>query len=158
MIQLKNPFFLFLVTFSLSFSGCFAQKSGSENVQITIETFFNAMRSGNVGELQTTISDNCNLSTIMQDGPGSKIQIGSMDDFIESLKKKDPAVVYDERILSYDVKIDGPMAIAWTPYNFFVNDQFSHCGVNVFTLAQVREDKWSIISISDTRRKEPCDL
>jgi len=26
------------------------------------------------------------------------------------------------------------MAIAWTPYTFYFNDQLSHCGVNVFSL------------------------
>jgi hypothetical protein len=62
----------------------------------------------------------------------------------------------DEQLLSYDIKIDGDMAIAWTPYKFYFNDKFSHCGVNIFTLIK-REQRWKIMGITDTRRRQGCD-
>jgi hypothetical protein len=48
------------------------------------------------------------------------------------------------------------MATAWTPYKFYLDKTFSHCGVNAFQLFK-SENGWKIISILDTRRKEPCD-
>jgi hypothetical protein len=57
--------------------------------------------------------------------------------------------------MSYDIKIDDNMAIAWTPYEFYITDKFSHCGVNVFTLIKT-EQGWKIAGIIDTRRKEKC--
>ena len=48
------------------------------------------------------------------------------------------------------------MAIAWTPYTFYFNDQLSHCGVNVFSLIK-RGDAWKIMGVTDTRRKEGCN-
>ncbi len=48
------------------------------------------------------------------------------------------------------------MAIAWTPYEFYVNDKFNHCGVDVFTLMQTAKG-WKIMGIVDTRRKENCN-
>jgi hypothetical protein len=62
----------------------------------------------------------------------------------------------DERILAYEIRIDGPMATAWTPYEFYVNGDFSHCGVNSFQLVKFVEG-WKIVYIIDTRRKEPCE-
>jgi hypothetical protein len=62
----------------------------------------------------------------------------------------------DERILDYQIKIDGALASAWTPYNFYVNGNFSHCGVNSFQLVKM-DDVWKIVYIIDTRRKEPCE-
>jgi hypothetical protein len=45
-----------------------------------------------------------------------------------------PKGALDERI-SFDViKVDGPLAIVWTPYQFYYNGTFSHCGVNSFQM------------------------
>ena len=46
---------------------------------------------------------------------------------------------------------------AWTPYSFFLNDTFSHCGVNNFQLLK-KEGEWKIIYLIDTRRKEGCEM
>ena len=45
------------------------------------------------------------------------------------------------------------MANAWTPYQFWFNDQFSHCGVNSFQLIKV-DNTWKIFFLVDTRRKD----
>ena len=56
-------------------------------------------------------------------------------------------------ILGFDIKIDGNMANAWTPYEFWFDGNFSHCGINSFQL--IKEDKtWKIIYLVDTRRKK----
>jgi hypothetical protein len=61
----------------------------------------------------------------------------------------------EERILGYKVQVDADLATVWTPYQFFINDKLSHCGANAFTLVKVA-DKWQIVAIIDTRRKEKC--
>jgi hypothetical protein len=38
-------------------------------------------------------------------------------------------------------------------YAFYLDDQFSHCGVNAFQLVRM-EAGWQIIQITDTRRRE----
>lgn len=43
-------------------------------------------------------------------------------------------VRFEERLLGYTIHIDGTMAIDWTPYEFYVNGNKIHSGVNVFTL------------------------
>jgi len=66
-----------------------------------------------------------------------------------------PKGALDERI-SFDViKVDGPLAIAWTPYQFYYNGTFSHCGVNSFQLLRTAKG-WKIQYIIDTRRKTGC--
>jgi hypothetical protein len=57
-----------------------------------------------------------------------------------------------EKIVSYTIQVDGTMAVAWTPYEFYKNGILSHTGVNVFTLFK-KDDSWKIIYIIDTRRK-----
>ncbi|MEM0542129.1 hypothetical protein WFZ85_05850 [Flavobacterium sp. j3] len=56
--------------------------------------------------------------------------------------------------MSYTIQVDGEMAHAWTPYEFYVNGKFSHKGVNAFTLfkdGSLEASGWKIIHIVDTR-------
>lgn len=80
----------------------------------------------------------------------------SMRFFKEDLKRFDPKIVLQERALSYEIKIHNGMAMAWIPYEFHVNDTFSHCGVDIFSLLKT-EGEWKFISASYTVEKEGCD-
>jgi hypothetical protein len=59
---------------------------------------------------------------------------------------------FQEKILSYNIQIDGAMAQVWAPYEFYLNEKFSHSGVNAFTLFK-EKDEWKIIYLIDTRRR-----
>lgn len=60
-------------------------------------------------------------------------------------------VIFDETVL-----VDGDLAMAWTPYNLFVDGDFHHCGVDVFVMRR-RGGNWTIHQLDDTRRLEGCD-
>ncbi len=62
----------------------------------------------------------------------------------------------DERIQDYEIRIDGNLASVWTPYSFYFDGNFSHCGVNSFQLVRMAEG-WKIVYLIDTRRKEGCE-
>ena len=63
--------------------------------------------------------------------------------------------VLDERTFNEVVHLDGPLAVVWTEYSFYVGSRFSHCGVDVFQLAQTKEG-WKVIALADTRRRTGC--
>jgi hypothetical protein len=48
------------------------------------------------------------------------------------------------------------MAMAWTPYAFYLGDTLSHCGVNTFHLIR-RGDDWKVFYLVDTRRQN-CEI
>jgi hypothetical protein len=62
---------------------------------------------------------------------------------------------WEEKILGYSVQVDGNMAHVWTPYEFWFNGDFSHCGVNSFQLFH-DNGTWKIIYLIDTRRRQGC--
>ncbi|MFT2543406.1 hypothetical protein ACMWP9_36050, partial [Escherichia coli] len=66
-----------------------------------------------------------------------------------------PKNMADERIVFDVVKIDADLAIVWTPYQFYRNGTFSHCGVNSFQLVRLN-GRWKIQYLIDTRRKTGC--
>jgi hypothetical protein len=54
-----------------------------------------------------------------------------------------------------NVQIHGRIAAVWAPYDLWVNDAYSHCGVDVFTLLKTPAG-WKISSCSYTMEKEGC--
>ena len=113
------------------------------------------MKTGNEQSLRDCFSDSAILQTIANTKTGEKIiRTEQVSQFASSVSKL-PKGAADERIVFETVRIDGPLAIVWTPYKFYFNGQFSHCGVNSFHLVKLNGN-WKIHFLIDTRRKEPC--
>jgi hypothetical protein len=61
-----------------------------------------------------------------------------------------------ERMWNPTVLVRRDIALVWTPYDFFLNDAFSHCGVDAFSLVRT-EEGWKIASIVYTVEREGCE-
>jgi hypothetical protein len=60
-----------------------------------------------------------------------------------------------ERGYHADVRVAGTMAVVWMPYDLYVDRQWSHCGVDVFTL--MRDGAaWRIVNLSYTVEQPPA--
>jgi hypothetical protein len=148
----------FLVTILLSIAIQFANGQQPEEIAIkkSIDLFFTGMKTNDTNLINTTLDSAIFFYSIKQTATGKTIlQDEKLTDFLQQVAKLKGQKI-DEQLLSYDIKIDGAMAIAWTPYKFYFNEKFSHCGVNVFTLVK-RETCWKILGITDTRRKQGCE-
>ena len=75
--------------------------------------------------------------------------------FIKAVVSRAESPTWNEKILSYNVQVDGKMANIWTPYEFWLDGKLLHCGVNSFQLFK-DNGAWKIIYLIDTRRKEGC--
>ncbi len=131
-----------------SFSGQ-AQKA---EVQKTIETFFEGFHAKDTLKMKSTCSDKLVLQSISESTKGNKFSEESPKEFYVSMATIPADMQFEERILSYNIQIDGTMAHAWTPYEFYINGKLSHKGVNAFTLFKTAEG-WKIVHLIDTRRK-----
>ena len=134
-----------------------AQNNEQENVRTTIETFFEGFHKQDSTVIKQVVADNIILQSIGRDKKGNTIiKSDEFSQFIKSIVSIPSTVTFEEKILGYNIQIDGNMANVWTPYEFWLNDQFSHCGVNSFQLVKMN-DAWKIIYLIDTRRKEGCE-
>lgn len=144
-------FFLILTICSLT---TYAQ-SEEEKAKAPILQFFDGMRKSDSNMIKTSLSPNAILQTIAKTKDGKTVvRTEDIAKFITGVTQPHDAV-YDERITFNSIKIDGDLATVWTPYQFYVGDKFSHCGVNSFQLVRL-EGTWKIQYIIDTRRKEGC--
>ena len=137
---------------------CFQAFSQTEEAQVkaVIKSLFDGMRAKNADQVAAAFSSDALMQTIIDKPEGSEVGSNAVADFVKRIATTPQDTNLDERILDYQIKIDGTMASAWTPYQFYVNDKFSHCGVNSFQLVKM-EGGWKIVYIIDTRRKEPCE-
>jgi len=127
-----------------------------DSVKLSVSNLFAAMKNSDSAAVMNCFTDSAIMQTIARDKTGGTIiKNENVADFVKIIGSM-PKNAADERIVFDIVKVDGPLAIAWTPYKFYFNGQFSHCGVNSFQLVR-QTGKWKIQYLIDTRRKQGCE-
>mgnify|MGYP003594340188 CR=1 FL=1 len=148
---------LFVLGLTVLFCGTTGHaQTAEDSVKTVINRMFTAMRTADTSLLRSCFADSMVLQTIGRDKAGNTVvRNEAPGDFIGVISKEQPGNA-DEQIRFETIKIDGPMAMAWTPYNFFYKGNFSHCGVNSFQLVRF-SGTWKIQYIIDTRRRQGCE-
>lgn len=147
---MKNIFFLFLI---VNFKYSIGQVNQEIQIKNTINVVFEAMKLSDSTLLKTVLDPDCSLQTIgIKAGQPSIYKKDKIQNFITSIATLRPNTTLEERLLSFQINIDEALAIAWTPYEFYINGKLSHFGTNVFTLIKT-DTAWKIVSIIDTRKK-----
>jgi hypothetical protein len=146
----------FFIVLTVILSGSIAQgQTAEDSVKAVINNMFTGMKTADTILLKSSFSDSMILQTISRNKEGKLIvRNEALGEFINFIGKELPGNA-DERITFDIVKVDGPLAIAWTPYKFYYKGQFSHCGVNSFQMVRFNGE-WKIQYIIDTRRKQGC--
>ena len=148
---------LILILLTMAFySMNLAAQSAEDSVKAAVNKLFEGMKNGDAALVNQAFSDSAILQTISRNRDGKMIirneQVKEFADFVGKQKKG----AADERISFETIKIDGPLAIAWTPYKFYFEGKFSHCGVNSFQLIRMNGE-WKIQYLIDTRRRQGCE-
>lgn len=146
-----------VVLFMLSVISVSGQKKAEEAVKKTIETFFKGFHEQDSVIMKATVVNDPVIQTIGNNKEGKlAIRSEKFGRLVQSIVAIPDSVNFQEKIKSYSIKVDGAMANAWTPYEFWINDEFSHCGVNSFQLFNDGTG-WKIIYLIDTRRRDDCE-
>jgi hypothetical protein len=138
----------------ISFQAIQAQ-TAEDSVKAVINDLFNGMRNADAALVEGAFSDSAILQTIILRQGKTIVRNETVKNFATFVGqlKKDSA---DERITFETISIDGSLASVWTPYKFYYNGQFSHCGANSFQLVRF-EGRWKIQYLIDTRRRQGCE-
>jgi hypothetical protein len=129
-------------------------QSTEDSVKDAVNRLFTAMITADPVLLQSVFADSAVLQTIVtaKDG-GISVRNERVQDFVDAIAKRNKGDL-DERIRFDVIKIDGPLAIVWAPYAFYLKGVKHHCGTDSFQLLRVAGG-WKIQYLIDTRRT--CD-
>ncbi len=151
---MKPLFILFLM---FAFISSIAQEDFTkDDAKAIIDTFFEGFHKGDTLMMSQVMMPDVVMQTVFTAGKGKEMVVtDSAQKLLEAIANRPDNQKWDERLLSYEVQIDGNLAHVWTPYEFYVNGNFSHCGANAFTLAKTKNG-FKILHLIDSRRRASC--
>ncbi len=130
----------------------FGQNLEKEKLQSGVKTFFEGFHNKDSLVIASVIDSKFDLnSTSFEEDEGVLRNI-NRDNFVSAIVSRPDSPVWKEKLLSFNIKIDGPLANVWVDYEFWMDDKLSHCGVNSIHLLK-RKSGWRIFNITDSRRK-----
>ncbi|NJW51297.1 nuclear transport factor 2 family protein [Salinimicrobium oceani] len=145
---------IFLIFGSLAFA---QDTSEEDKIKKAVNTFFDGFHARDSIIMKSVFHEDPVVQTIARTKEGdTRLVHEELAKVLKGIVSIPPEKTFKEVLHDYVIKIDGDMANAWTPYSFYLNDSFSHCGVNNFQLLK-QKDEWKIIYLIDTRRREGCD-
>lgn len=149
-------FLITLVLLALT-SHAFSQNEFTkEDAQEVIDTFFEGFHKGDTTLMKSVMIKGMPTQTVFADREGNnRVADGDVQQFLTAIANRPANQVWEEKLLGYTIQIDGNLAHVWTPYEFWLNGTFSHCGANAFTLGKTNEG-WKILHLIDSRRREDC--
>jgi hypothetical protein len=144
----------YILAFTLALQVNFAQaQTTQDSIKAVVNRLFAAMRNSDSAAVQSCFDDSAILQTIGRNREGKvAVRNDKVSAFARSVASL-PKGAADERIVFENILVDGPMAVAWTPYEFYYNGKYSHKGVNMFQLVNF-DGQWKIHYLIDTRRKQ----
>ncbi|MGG6229954.1 nuclear transport factor 2 family protein [Tenacibaculum sp. SDUM215027] len=149
--------FTLLIVFVLSTVVSAQENSEKKAIKNTIENFFDGLHKGDSTLVSSTLNSAINIKTTFTNKEGGNVLVTeSKTKLLTNIANKKPEHACLEKLLSWDIKVDGNLASVWTPYEFYLNGKFSHCGANSFQLFN-NNGKWEIIYLVDMRRRGNCE-
>lgn len=121
-------------------------------VEQTIHTFFKGFHAKDSNLIQSTTHNTFSLGSVFKTKAGVKFQTTDGKKFIEAVSSRPDKPEWKEILGPIKVNISGSLANAWVPYEFWLDNNLSHCGVNNINLMNTKEG-WKILNITDSRLK-----
>ena len=146
-----------LILFFLTASFCIGvhAQTAEDSIKATINKLFEGMKNGDAVMLKACFAKDGVLQSVSTDSVGTvSVRTEDLNEFADFVSKQKSGAA-DERIVFETIKIDGALATVWTPYRFYYNGSFRHCGADSFQMVRIGKE-WKIQYLIDTRRKTGC--
>jgi hypothetical protein len=120
-------------------------------VYAVVEKFFQGFNAKDSTVMKSTLFSDVKLFTTGTNQQGVPVaQSEAAEVLIKSIAGA--PVKLDERISNPQISVADGLATVWVDYEFYADEKYSHCGVDVFMLVKTAEG-WKISALADTRKK-----
>lgn len=149
-------YYVFAVMFFAFGPFNWAQTAEQEAVKGVVEGFFKAFHSQDSVGMKQFVGDEVLLQTTGRNKQGETLfRSQPIERLYESIVGIPDSIAFEEKLISWNIQVDRTMANAWVGYEFWLNENFSHCGINSFQLVNFDGD-WKIVYLIDTRGRAGC--
>lgn len=122
-------------------------------VLAAVQRFFDTMAAKDVdGAEEVLVPEGRLFSVRVVDGE-KVVRSSTNQEFLDRLK--DSEGDWLERMWDADVRVRGDIATVWTPYDFHINGELSHCGIDALDLVKI-DGAWMITGGSYTVERDGC--
>lgn len=132
-----------------------AAQDGAAEVEAAVHALFAAMRAADGATAGALFHPDARLQRVAEQNGETVLVESDVAAFIEAIGTP-RTEVWDERVSGLEVRVDRGLATAWMNYAFYLDDEFSHCGVNAFQFVRT-EGRWQVLQITDTSRQGECE-
>jgi hypothetical protein len=122
-------------------------------VTAAVLPFFDAMAKHDTVSLRAVLHPGTRFSIIQTGATPGAIATQLDTSFMRTLATR--TELFEERMWSPRITIDGPLATLTTPYDFHLAGKWTHCGIDSFTLMQTRTG-WRIVGVAYTVQRTDC--
>lgn len=131
-----------------------AERDSARQVVAVIQELFDAMAAGDAERAAAVLLPEGQWVSVRPgDGGVDVVAVTPHRDFLVQLAGTTERWL--ERLWDPEVRVHGPIAVVWTPYDFYRDGVFSHCGMDAFTLVRVG-GVWKIASATYTVEPDGC--
>lgn len=151
-----KPFLIFLTLSTATFAQNDSLQATMDSVRIreVVDQLFRGMQEGDSAMVSAVFGDDVRMYTTFTTKEGeNRLMEGSLEEFLQAIGTPHEEV-WDERISNVVIQVDGNLAQVWMDYSFYVDENFSHCGVNAIQMVKLED--WKMVHLIDTRRRADC--
>lgn len=125
----------------------FATTQEQSAVLAPVRAMFDGMAKYDQDAMRATVQPEGSVALLRK----GKVVRMTLGEFIDRIKPGKDRI--EERIHDPLVRIDGDLAMVWTPYEFLVDGKVKHCGTDLVHLVKM-DGRWLIAGIADNSRDE----
>lgn len=131
-----------------------AALAGGKSPLDAVETFFTAMAKNDWSLAKPVMIDDAVLYGYRLENGEVRLSRTTAAEYLESAASGNSRML--ERIWDVEILEHDRLATIWTPYDFYLNGEFHHCGRNSFSLIQDAEG-WRIAGVVYSILTETCE-
>jgi len=123
-------------------------------VVATVQTVFDALEAGDGELLRSVLAPDLVMRYAETRDGETTLGASTVPALVTRIESSPVRLV--ERMWDPEVRVDGTLATLWAPYDFYIGDELSHCGVDAATLLRREDGSWQIVALSWTRAQPPA--
>lgn len=128
-----------------------AQTSDEQQVEDVVVKLFEAMAKRDTAAMSALFVQDARFAGV---SPQGEVRSTTAADFMKAVAGAE-GPFWIERTYDREIRVDGPIATAWTYYTLHLDERFSHCGYESFHLLKTG-GAWKIVHLIDSRQREGC--